>query len=146
MDHLQYFMVLGGCLLITLPLELALGARVYRQPRRLLTAVVPAAAVFYVWDAVAIGRGHWTFAPQYVSGVRLPFGVPIEELAFFVVIPICALLSFEAVRNLLDAERRATVPALVLARTLVQTKARSGGAEAADGSDGSDRSREAARA
>jgi len=117
MDHLQYLMVLGGCLVITLPLELALGARVYRQPGRLLRAVLPAAAIFYVWDAVAISRGHWTFAPEYVTGVRLPFGVPLEELAFFLVIPVCALLSFEAVRNLLDADRRPTVPALALVRS-----------------------------
>ncbi len=116
MDHFQYLIVLGGCLLVTLPLELLLGARVYRQPRRLAVAVLPAAALFYVWDAIAIGRGHWTFAPQYVTGVTLPFGVPLEELAFFLVIPVCALLSFEAVRALLDPERRAALPVLALVR------------------------------
>lgn len=138
MDHLQYFMVLGGCLLITAPLELVLGARVYRQPRRLLAAVAPAAVLFYAWDAVAIARGHWTFAPEYVSGVRLPFGVPLEELAFFMVIPICALLSFEAVRNLLDADRRAAVPVVAW---LHARRSRP------DGASGSPtRSREAARA
>ena len=78
MDHFQYLIVLGGCLLVTLPLELLLGARVYRQPRRLAVAVLPAAALFYVWDAIAIGRGHWTFAPQYVTGWVMPFGVPLE--------------------------------------------------------------------
>ena len=128
MDHLQYLIVLGGCLLVTLPLELLLGARVYRQPRRLAVAVLPAAALFYVWDAVAIGRGHWTFAPRFVSGITLPFGVPIEELAFFVVIPICALLSFEAVRTLLDPERRAALPVVVLARARTRpTSSLSGG-------------------
>jgi lycopene cyclase domain-containing protein len=116
MDHLQYLIVLGGCLVVTLPLELVLGARVYRQPRRLAVAVLPAAVIFYVWDAVAISRGHWTFAPRYVSGITLPFGVPLEELAFFVVIPICALLSFEAVSTLLDPERRAALPVLAWLR------------------------------
>jgi len=116
MDHLQYLMVLGACLLVTLPLEVVLGARVYRQPRRLAVAVLPAAALFYLWDAVAVSRGHWTFSASYVTGVTLPLGVPLEELAFFVVVPICSLLSFEAVRNLLDADRRTAVPVLALVR------------------------------
>jgi len=110
LDRFQYLALLGGCLLLTLPLELVFDARVYRRPRRLLRALAPAVAVFYVWDAVAIARGHWTFDPQYVTGWTLPFGVPVEEVAFFVVIPICALLSFEAVRNILDRGWRSFMP------------------------------------
>lgn len=100
MDHYQYIALLAACVLLTAPLEIAFDARVYRRPRRLLRALAPAVAVFYAWDAVAIGRHHWTFNAAYVTGWVLPFGVPVEEAAFFVVIPICALLSFEAVRNL----------------------------------------------
>ncbi len=110
MDRFQYLALLAGCLLLTLPLELLFDARVYRRPVRLLRSLGPAVVVFYLWDAFAIGRGHWTFNPQYVTGWTLPFGVPVEECAFFVVIPICALLAFEAVRNLLDRGWRAFVP------------------------------------
>ncbi len=110
MDRYQYLALLGACLLLTLPLEFVLDARVYRRPKRLVAALLPAVAVFYVWDAVAIARGHWTFNPQFVTGWTLPFGVPVEELAFFVVIPICALLSLEAVRNLLDRGWRSFLP------------------------------------
>jgi hypothetical protein len=35
--------------------------------------------------------------------VRLPGGIPLEEVLFFVVVPICAILTLEAVR----ARRRA---------------------------------------
>lgn len=107
MDRFQYLGLLAGCFLLTLPLEFVFDARVYRRPRRLAVALVPTVALFYVWDAVAISRGHWTFAPQYVTGWVMPFGVPLEELLFFVVIPICALLSIESVRNLLDRGPRA---------------------------------------
>jgi lycopene cyclase domain-containing protein len=51
-----------------------------------------------VWDAIAIARDHWTFSPRYTTGWTVPFDVPVEELAFFLVIPICALLSYESVR------------------------------------------------
>jgi hypothetical protein len=50
MDRLQYLLLMGACVLITLPLELCFGARVWRQPRRLVTALLPAFALFVVWD------------------------------------------------------------------------------------------------
>lgn len=96
MGKAEYLLVLGACVLVTLPLELA-GARVYRRPRRLARAVLPVAAVFLLWDALAIAAGIWDFDPAFVSGVRVPFGIPIEEVLFFVVIPVCAVLTYEAV-------------------------------------------------
>ncbi len=105
MDHYQYLLVMAGCLLVTLPLEV-LGARVYRRPGRLLRCLLPVGAVFLVWDVVAIARGHWTFDPDYVSGWWLPLGLPVEELAFFVVIPVCALLTYESVDGMLAGPRR----------------------------------------
>ncbi|MEY8017322.1 lycopene cyclase domain-containing protein [Mycobacterium servetii] len=101
----QYLIVLGLCLAITAPLEF-FGAGVYRRPRRVVRAVAPVAAVFLVWDAVAIAAGVWTYNPCYISGVHLPFRVPLEEALFFVVIPLCALLTYNAVTTILDRARR----------------------------------------
>lgn len=91
--------MLAFCFLGTLPLELWLGVRVYRQTRRLLLTLLPVAAVFVVWDLYAIAQGHWDFDPEQTLGVLLPGGVPVEEMLFFLVIPACAVLSFEAVRR-----------------------------------------------
>ena len=99
MRHLAYVGMLAFCLLGTLPLELWLGVRVYRQWRRLLLTLLPVVAVFVVWDFYAIAAGHWDFDPAQLLGVVLPGGVPVEELLFFVVVPTCALLAFEAVRR-----------------------------------------------
>jgi lycopene cyclase domain-containing protein len=61
--------------------------------------------VFAVWDMAAIARGHWSFNERYVTGIRLPGDLPVEELAFFFVIPICGLLTLEAVRRILERAR-----------------------------------------
>lgn len=95
MDKWQYLLLLAGCLLITLPLEF-FGAGVYRQPGRLLRALAPVAAVFVVWDAIAIAADVWHYNPRYISGIDVPF-MPLEELLFFLVIPICGLLTYNAV-------------------------------------------------
>ena len=99
MRHLSYLAVLAVCLLGTLPLELWLGVRVYRQPRRLLLTLLPVVAVFYLWDVYAVAADHWSFDPAQTVGLVLPGGVPVEELLFFVVVPTCAVLAFEAVRR-----------------------------------------------
>jgi lycopene cyclase domain-containing protein len=104
-DRYQYLLLLAGCLLVTLPLEFVFGARVWRRPRRLLFALIPTVLVFALWDIAAIARDHWTYNPQYVTGRRLPGNLPVEEFAFFFVIPICGLLTLEAVRRILERAR-----------------------------------------
>jgi lycopene cyclase domain-containing protein len=101
----QYLIVLGLCLAITAPLEL-FGPGVYRQPRRLVRAIAPVAVVFLVWDAVAIAAGVWTYNGDYLTGIHLPFGVPLEEVLFFVLIPLCALLTYNAVTAMLNRSKR----------------------------------------
>jgi lycopene cyclase domain-containing protein len=99
-DELQYLILMLGCLLLTLPLEVALGARVWRRPRRLVLALLPTLVLFVAWDVIAISREQWGFADRYVTGWQLPGRLPVEELVFFVVIPICGLLTLETVRRL----------------------------------------------
>ena len=92
-----YALVLLGCLLGTLPLELVLGVRVYRQARRLVLTLLPVLAVFLTWDLLAVRAGQWSFDPAQVLGPRVG-SLPVEEVAFFLVIPTCAVLALEAVR------------------------------------------------
>ncbi len=103
-DRFQYLILMGLCLLITLPLEFVFGARVWRRPRRLAAAMGIPLVLFLVWDVVAIARDHWSYSPEYVTGWELPFDLPVEELTFFLVIPICSMLTLEAVRRVLGRD------------------------------------------
>ncbi|GAA4525192.1 lycopene cyclase domain-containing protein [Amycolatopsis samaneae] len=105
MGKAEYLLVLAACVLVTLPLEFA-GARVYRRPRRLARAILPVSVVFLLWDALAIAAGIWDFTPAFVTGVRLPFAIPLEEVLFFVVIPVCGVLTYESVQLTLAWLRR----------------------------------------
>ena len=97
-----YLLVMAGCLVATLPLELVLRARVYARWRRLSLTLLPVLVVFLSWDSLSIHAGFWSY--RRLSGLRVG-NLPIEELAFFLVIPICTLLTFEAVRRLRPAWR-----------------------------------------
>lgn len=100
MDGWQYIILLGACLLVTLPLEFVLGARVYRSPKRLLFSMLPMLVVFVSWDIFGILRLHWWYEPRFISGIHIG-PLPLEELLFFIVIPICGLLTYEAVGRVL---------------------------------------------
>lgn len=101
LDQFQYILLMAACLLITLPLEFIFKARVYRRALRLLQVILCIAFIFSVWDIIAIQAGLWTYSEKFTSGVMLPFGLPLEELLFFIAIPICGILTYEAVGNVL---------------------------------------------
>ena len=97
MAQLTYLGLLAGCLVVTAPLELVLHVHVYARWRRLLLAVLPEFVVFVAWVLYAIAQGHWTYDPDLTLGVRLPGGIPVEEVLFFLVVPLCSVLALEAV-------------------------------------------------
>ena len=97
MKQLAYLVVLAFCLIGTAPLEVVLKTRVYARWRRLLLTLLPVVVVFVSWDVLAIRAGHWDYDPAQVTGIEVG-GLPLEELLFFLVIPICAILTLEAVR------------------------------------------------
>jgi lycopene cyclase domain-containing protein len=106
LDHLQYLLLMAGCLLITLPLEFVLSARIYRRAAGLAFAIIPVVIIFSIWDIVGILRDHWSYSARFTTGWKLIFGMPIEELVFFVVVPICGLLTYEAVGQVIGPRQR----------------------------------------
>lgn len=100
MRHLAYAAVLLACLAVTVPLVPIFGLRRVRRLRPLCGAIACAAMPFVVWDVVATRAGEWHFDGGQVLGARL-IGLPLEEWAFFVVIPFAAIASYEAVGALL---------------------------------------------
>src|SRR5947209_15496493 len=90
--HLTYLAVLGGCLAGALWLEPVLRVGVLRRWRRLLLTLTVVVLVFGAWDLVGIGTHAWSYDPGQTVGIVLPGRMPLEELLFFLVVPLCAVL------------------------------------------------------
>lgn len=105
MRHFAYAAMLAFCLLGTLPLNWFFGLSVLGQVRRLVLSIAPVFVVFVLWDVAATHAGHWRFDPSQTLAIRF-WGLPLEELGFFVVIPVAGLLTYEAV-GVVMARRRA---------------------------------------
>jgi lycopene cyclase domain-containing protein len=99
--HLTYLGVLAVCLACAVWLEPALRVGVLRQWRRLVLTLAPVVALFVVWDLAAIAAGQWWYDPAQLVGITLPGRLPLEEVLFFLVVPLCAILGFEAVRKVI---------------------------------------------
>jgi lycopene cyclase domain-containing protein len=80
-------------------LEIFLKVGVLRRFKRVLMSVLPVAVVFVIWDSYAIAQGHWYFDEKQILGLFGPFGIPIEEFGFFLIVPIAAIMTIEAVRR-----------------------------------------------
>ncbi len=99
MGRFSYVAILAFVLIGCLWLEVALRTRVLRRWRRVLLTIVPVVVVFVAWDTYAVAAGHWSFDAGRLLGVTLPGGVPIDEVLFFAIIPLAAILTLEAVRS-----------------------------------------------
>jgi lycopene cyclase domain-containing protein len=78
-------------------LEVVLKTGVLRRWKRALISILPVSAVFLVWDAYAISQGHWFFNRDRMLGIYGPYGIPLEEFLFFIIVPMAAILTIEGV-------------------------------------------------
>ncbi len=78
-------------------LEIFLKIGVLRRIKRVIISIIPISTLFLIWDAYAIAQGHWFFDRKQILGIYGPFGIPLEEFLFFIIIPIAAIMTIEAV-------------------------------------------------
>lgn len=66
--------------------------------RRALYAIIPVLVIFVAWDIIATELGHWEFGLDYMLGIVI-INQPIEELAFFLVVPLFHIVVWEAIKK-----------------------------------------------
>lgn len=93
----SYVAILGFIVVGSFWLEFAFKLRVIRDPIRLLKTIALSTPLFIAWDAYAIANDHWFFSPSQTLGIYGPFGIPLEEYLFFLVVPVAGLLTLESV-------------------------------------------------
>ena len=78
-------------------LEVVLKVGVLRRIKRAGISIIPVALLFLIWDAYAIKQGHWFFDRDKILGIYGPYDIPLEEFLFFLIIPLAAIMTLEAV-------------------------------------------------
>jgi lycopene cyclase domain-containing protein len=81
------------------PFILSFDKRVhfYTHWRFLFPAIAVNALMFISWDMLFTRLGIWGFNPAYLVGIDF-FGLPLEEVLFFVTVPYACVFIYEVLR------------------------------------------------
>ncbi len=55
------------------------------------------ALLYIIWDAIFTAKDVWSFNENYISGIKY-WGLPLEEILFFFVVPYCCVFIYECIR------------------------------------------------
>lgn len=119
--QLTYTLVLAGS--VAGPLALSFDRKVsyYRKWKNVFLASLVPALLFILWDIRFAATGVWSFSPEHVIGISL-WGLPLEEILFFVLVPFCCLFIYYCVKAYFPAlhfQRQAGIIMRILAFALL---------------------------
>ena len=97
MRHFGYAVMLLFTVVGSFWLEIFLKVDVLRRIKQVLISILPIALLFVLWDFYAVSHHHWKFDPLQVFGIYGPLRIPLEEFLFFLVVPVAAIMTIEAV-------------------------------------------------
>ncbi len=83
-------------LIVIAPLVMSFEKKLhfYNNYNSLAVTILFVGFPFLTWDIIAAGRGDWLFNYKYVSGLFF-FGLPIEEILFFITVPYSIIFLYE---------------------------------------------------
>jgi len=58
-------------------------------------------AVYLFWDYWAIEKNIWSFDPAQTTGLKVLGIIPIEEVLFFIIVPLMTIITYLALINLI---------------------------------------------
>jgi lycopene cyclase domain-containing protein len=68
--------------------------------KRFLITDVVVLAVYVGWDYWAISRGNWYFDKNQILGIFVLSKLPVEEILFFIIVPLMTVLTHLALKKL----------------------------------------------
>ncbi len=81
------------------PIILSFDKRVqfYKSWRFIWPGMAITGVLFLSWDILFTIKHVWSFNPNYITGVKV-FGLPIEEIFFFLTVPFACLFIYECLK------------------------------------------------
>lgn len=93
----KYWLVLLLSGLVPFILSFYPKLKFYKNFLALIKTISLILLIFGLWDVLATFRGHWWFNPKAVVNFKV-INLPLEEVMFFIIIPFCALFTWEVIK------------------------------------------------
>ena len=105
MSKYHYLLVIGFILISTLFIILVFRPINKTFWRDYLKAQVLVLLGYLIWDTWAIYKKAWYFDKKQIIGVYLLPKVPIEEVLFFIVVPLVSVLTYLSLGKIAKSKR-----------------------------------------
>jgi lycopene cyclase domain-containing protein len=100
MTHLSYLAVIAFVALCAFGINLGFALRIGKRWRELLLTQFAIVIIYLSWDTWAIAKKNWFFDTHQIVNINVLPKVPLEELLFFIVVPLTIILSYQALLKL----------------------------------------------
>jgi len=77
--------------------------RYYQNWKGLFLGILAMMLIFIPWDIYFTAKGVWWFNDRYITGFKI-WHLPIEEWAFFVVVPFACVFLYEVLNHFVKAD------------------------------------------
>lgn len=86
-------------LIIFFPLILSFEKNLtyYKKIPHLIFSILIVSTAYIIWDVFATKRGDWAFNPEHLLEIYF-FGLPLEEILFFITVPYSCVFIYETVK------------------------------------------------
>lgn len=93
---MNYTYLLINLGVILFPLILSFDKKVHfvSKWKFVLPAILVTGVFFLIWDLLFVKLNVWSFNPNYIIGIKF-FGLPIEEILFFLTVPYACIFIYE---------------------------------------------------
>ena len=94
MAQLHYLFVLMFIAFCAVAVTIAFRIRIKRFWRNFLLADGSILVIYLIWDYWAIKKENWSFDSEQILGFYLFGIVPIEEVLFFIIVPLMTVIVY----------------------------------------------------
>jgi lycopene cyclase domain-containing protein len=96
-----YLLINAAIIVIPLMLLFERKVKYYKKLSFVLGSIIPVGILYILWDIAATRRGDWAFNAEYITGISA-FGLPIEEILFFITVPFSCIFIYESLSVYLE--------------------------------------------
>ncbi|CAB5241355.1 unannotated protein [freshwater metagenome] len=94
MEQFSYLAVLGVIAICAIGVNFAFALKISQFWRTFLKVDLTILVIYVAWDVWAVSKGSWRFDPSQIIGIFIPGHLPIEELLFFILVPLMTVLCY----------------------------------------------------
>ena len=100
MAHYHYALVLLFVAICAVSVNLGFRLRITHLWRIFLATDAAILLIYTAWDIWAVENHNWRFDSAQILGLRIFAGLPIEEILFFIVVPLMTVLTYLALSKI----------------------------------------------